>query len=123
MAILLSRLGRFAYRRGLLVLIAWILIAAAAVAGGLLLGGKLQDSFAIPGTESQQAIDRLAAVFPQSAGASAQIVVKSDAGPIDSGTLKTEIDSVVASLGDESKMRCALTAALYSDFFHPGGPM
>ena len=75
MAILLSRLGRFAYRRAVPVLIAWVLIAAGAVVGGFALGGTMQDSFKIPGTESQEAIDRLAAVFPQTAGASAQIVV------------------------------------------------
>ncbi|PZQ89774.1 MAG: MMPL family transporter [Leifsonia xyli] len=98
MAILLSRIGRFAYRRALLVLIAWLVLAGGAVAGGLALGGTLQDSFKIPGTESQQAIDRLAAVFPQTAGASAQLVIHSTDAPISS--LKDDIEGVVTRLDD-----------------------
>jgi RND superfamily putative drug exporter len=55
MATLLFRLGRFAYQRALLVLIAWAILAAGALTGGVALGGQLQDSYAIPGTESQPA--------------------------------------------------------------------
>ncbi len=100
MAILLSRLGRFAYRRAVPVLIAWVLIAAGAVLGGLALGGTMQDSFKIPGTESQQAIDRLAAVFPQTAGASAQVVIHSTGVPVDEGALADQIDDLATEFGD-----------------------
>ncbi len=92
MATLLFRLGRFAYRHAVRVLIAWVLIAAAALGAGLGLGGKLQDSYAIPGTESQQAIDLLAAVFPQTAGGSAQIVVQDRTG----ANLKTADGALIA---------------------------
>ncbi len=105
MAILLSRLGRFAYRRAIPVIVAWIVIAVGAVVGGLALGGTMQDSFAIPGTESQEAIDRLAAVFPQTAGASAQLVIHSDQGALDTGPLRDEIESVVTELGDDAGRR------------------
>ena len=98
MAILLSRIGRFAYRRAVPVLIAWLLIAAGAIVGGLALGGTMQDSFKIPGTESQEAIDRLAAVFPQTAGASAQLVVHSTDESIDD--MRDEIERVVTELTD-----------------------
>ncbi|MGN6271720.1 MAG: MMPL family transporter [Protaetiibacter sp.] len=98
MAILLARLGRFAYRRAVPVLIAWLLLAAGAVVGGIALGGTMQDSFKIPGTESQQAIDRLAAVFPQTAGASGQIVVHSTDAPI--SDLETRLEGVTTQLGD-----------------------
>jgi RND superfamily putative drug exporter len=53
MATLLYRLGRFAFRHGIQVLLAWVLIAAGALGVGVALGGQLQDSYAIPGTESQ----------------------------------------------------------------------
>src|SRR5580698_3576710 len=64
--------------------------------GGLALGGKTNDSFAIPGTESQNAIDRLEAVFPSAAGASAQIVVTVPTGEsVDKEPYKSAIDSLV----------------------------
>src|SRR5690606_38259178 len=98
MAILLAQLGRFAYRRAVPVLIAWLLIAAGTVLGGLALGGTMQDSFKIPGTESQQATDRLAAVFPQTAGASGQLVVHSTDASI--ADLESELDDLATRLGD-----------------------
>jgi len=109
MATLLFRLGRFAYRRAVPVLIAWIILAAGALAGGVALGGQLQDSYAIPGTESQKAIDLLSAVFPQTAGASAEIVVhdrhgadlKSADGPL--------IEKVVTRLNDVTGVEQALS--------------
>src|SRR5690606_38599306 len=98
MAILLAQLGRLAYRRAVPVLIAWLLIAAGTVIGGIALGGTMQDSFKIPGTESQQAIDRLAAVFPQTAGASGQLVVHSTDASI--ADLESELDDLATRLGD-----------------------
>ncbi|RQP11555.1 MAG: MMPL family transporter [Microbacteriaceae bacterium] len=96
MAILLSRIGRFAYRRAIPVLVAWLLLAAGAVVGGLALGGTLQDSFKIPGTESQNAIDRLAAVFPQTSGASGQIIVHSTGARI--AELEDELERVAEEI-------------------------
>ena len=74
MATLLYRLGRFSYRRAWAVIGVWFLILAGIVGGALALGGSTAESFAIPGTESQEALDRLEAVFPSVAGASAQVV-------------------------------------------------
>ena len=107
MATLLYRLGRFAFRHGVRVLIAWVLIAAGALAGGVALGGQLQDSYAIPGTESQKAIDLLGAVFPQTAGASAQIVVKDSSGNI--ATQKAAIEKVVTAVGDVNGVEAAIS--------------
>lgn len=100
MATLLFRLGRFAYKRALLVVIAWVLLAAGALAGGIGLGGQLQDSYAIPGTESQKAIDLLSAVFPQTAGASAEIVVQDAHGANLKAADGPLIEKVVTRLND-----------------------
>jgi RND superfamily putative drug exporter len=62
------------------MLAVWLILMVGILGGGLALGGKTNDSFAIPGTESQNAIDRLEAVFPSAAGASAQIVVTAPTG-------------------------------------------
>ena len=80
MATLLYRIGRFAYRRAWYVVIGWVLVLGAILGGGLALGGQTQESFTIPGTESQQAIDKLDSLFPQAAGAGATMVVSAPDG-------------------------------------------
>lgn len=80
MATLLYRLGRWVYSRPWRVVVAWLVVVLALGAAAVTLGGKTQESYAIPGTESQQAIDRLAAVFPQTAGASVQVVLRAPQG-------------------------------------------
>ncbi|HXR43233.1 MAG TPA: MMPL family transporter [Pseudolysinimonas sp.] len=109
MATLLYRLGRFATRRAVPVLIAWFLIAAGVLVGGFALGGQMEDSFSIPGTESQTAIDRLDAVFPQAGGGSAEIVV---AGPHGASLERAEgarNAEVVTSLGKVSGVEQAVS--------------
>ena len=99
MATLLYRLGRFAYRRAWIVIAAWLVAVGIAVGLGLGLGGTLKDSFAIPGTESQHAIDQLAAVFPQTAGAAAEVIVRDG----DGGQLEDHlaaIDDFVETVAD-----------------------
>jgi RND superfamily putative drug exporter len=74
MATLLYRLGRFSYRRAWIIIGIWIALVITVLGGGLALGGQSQESYVIPGTESQEALDRLSAVFPAVAGASVQVV-------------------------------------------------
>ena len=99
MATLLYRLGRFSYRHAWQVLGVWMLLLAAIVGGGIALGGQTQESFAIPGTESQDALDRLSAVFPQVAGATATGVVVAPEGASvnDQGSVDA-IDATVAAI-------------------------
>lgn len=80
MAILLYRLGRFSFRHSWRVLIVWILLVVGALGAGAALGGETQESFKIPGTESQIALDRLEAVFPSVAGAAATAVIVDENG-------------------------------------------
>ncbi|MGV8911951.1 MAG: MMPL family transporter [Rhodoglobus sp.] len=80
MAILLYRLGRFSFRHSWRVLIVWILLVAGTLGAGIALGGETQESFEIPGTESQAALDRLEAVFPSVAGAAATAVIVDESG-------------------------------------------
>ncbi|MBT0773998.1 MMPL family transporter [Kineosporia sp. J2-2] len=80
MASALYRLGRFAYRRRLLVLVSWLLILL--VAGGTAgrLGSNLDDAFTLPGSSSQEAMDDLGEALPSAAGTSAQIVFRAPGG-------------------------------------------
>ena len=97
MATLLYRLGRFAFTHAWRVVAVWIVLLVGVLGLGIGLGGQTQESFAIPGTESQQALDRLNAVFPSVAGASAEAVVVAPAG----STVQNEkavIESMVAAI-------------------------
>jgi RND superfamily putative drug exporter len=71
----LDRLGRFAARRPWAVIGAWVLAAALVVGGSTAFGGELEDSFAVPGLDSQQAVDLLGAMGSERAGLTAQVVL------------------------------------------------
>ena len=97
MATLLYRLGRFSFRHPWRMIAVWLILMIGVLGGGVALGGKTNDSFAIPGTESQNAIDRLAAVCPSAAGASAQIVVTVPTGAsVEKEPYRSAIDDLVA---------------------------
>ncbi|MCU1412558.1 MAG: family transporter [Rhodoglobus sp.] len=99
MATLLYRLGRFSFRHSWRVIGVWLLLLVATLGGGIALGGQTQDSFAIPGTESQAALDRLEAVFPSVAGASATgVVVAPDGASVDDE--KATIEKLVTAIED-----------------------
>jgi RND superfamily putative drug exporter len=82
MASLLYRTARAAFRRRRLVLALWIAVAAAAVACMAAFGGagKINQTFTVPGSQSQQALDRMKQEFPAASGTSAQIVFTAPAG-------------------------------------------
>ncbi len=99
MATLLYRLGRFSYRRPWRIIGTWLVLLVAILGGGFALGGQSQESFAIPGTESQQALDRLEAVFPEVAGASAEaVIVAPDGQKITDPTNQATIDRMASAI-------------------------
>ncbi|WP_353810258.1 MMPL family transporter [Agromyces sp. SYSU T00194] len=99
MALLLHRIGRFSYRRAWLVIVGWVVVLGALVGGGVALGGQLQESYAIPGTESQDALDTLEAVFPQTAGASANAIVQApEGGIVESEPYRSAIEEMTDEL-------------------------
>ena len=82
MAALLYRISTAAFRRRRLVLALWLLAAAAAIACMAAFGGagKINQTFTVPGSQSQQALDRMKQEFPAASGTSAQIVFTAPAG-------------------------------------------
>ncbi|MCH1882418.1 MMPL family transporter [Agrococcus sp. ARC_14] len=80
MATWLSRVGAASMRRAWFVIIAWIVALGGVLGGAMALGPNMQESFDIPGTESQEALDHLGSVFPQVAGSSVQVVIQAEDG-------------------------------------------
>ncbi|WUJ67854.1 MMPL family transporter [Kribbella soli] len=82
MATLLYRLGRFCYRHRWQVTGAWALVLVLAGVGAGTLSGQMSNSFTVPGTEAQQAINQLADRFPQAnvGGATARVVFVAPTG-------------------------------------------
>ncbi|WP_371402526.1 MMPL family transporter [Kribbella sp. NBC_00662] len=99
MANLLYRLGRFSYQRRRLVAAVWALFLVLLGVGALTLGGKTANTFSIPGTESQRALDALKQELPAASGASSTVVVKAPEGKtLADPTVKAAVGVTVAKV-------------------------
>lgn len=101
MATFLYRLRRLVFRRRRLVTLLWILVLAGLGLGAANTSGNAIDTFTVPGSQSQQALDLLGKEFPQASasGAAARVVFQTaDGKKITSGSAKTEVDALVAEL-------------------------
>ena len=96
---LLGRLGRGAARRKWWVLGAWVVAVVAIGIGSTVGGGQLRDTFAIPGTDSQKAVDVLETRFPEQNLPTAQVVLHSSAGALPAALL-ADTSATVAKLTD-----------------------
>src|SRR5690349_4766244 len=101
MATYLYRLGRLAFRRRRFVVLIWLALLAAGVAGAVTLSGPTANGFSIPGTESQRAADLLNERFPKAGAgaATARIVFQVPAGQqlADSPQVEEPLDRIAAA--------------------------
>jgi uncharacterized membrane protein YdfJ with MMPL/SSD domain len=107
-ATFLYRLGRFSFRQRRLVLMLWIAVLAVVGIGAMGASSKTTDTFSIPGTQSQQALDLLKKEFAQASadGATARVVFEAPAGQkLTSGAQKAEVESLVAGLGKAHQVK------------------
>ncbi|GAB3394583.1 MMPL family transporter [Humibacter soli] len=99
MSSFLYSVGRWAFRARALVVVCWLVVLAAAIGCAALFGTGTQNTYAIPGTESQQALDALARTFPQMSGATAQMVAVAPKGSsVKDSTFESAIDDSVKRL-------------------------
>ncbi|WP_410793973.1 MMPL family transporter [Kribbella sp. C-35] len=109
MANLLYRLGRFSYQRRRLVAALWALFLVVLGVGALTLGGKTANTFSIPGTESQRALDALKQELPAASGASATVVVKApDGKTLADPTVKAAVGATVAKVAKVPEVIAAI---------------
>ena len=103
MATFLYRLGKASFLHARRVLAVWIVAMIALLGLGLSLGGGTDDDFRIPGSESQTAFNRLNAVFPTFAGASAQaVLVAPDGDRLDTPANTALIEEMTRALSTSS---------------------
>ncbi|WP_285681864.1 MMPL family transporter [Actinoplanes sp. NBRC 103695] len=98
---MLSRLGRFSYRRRWLVVAVWLLALGGAVLLATGSEGPVNTRATMPGIESQQAFDLIAERFPGAAadGASATIVFVAPPGEaLTSAANARAVDAALASV-------------------------
>ncbi len=96
MAELLFRIGRYAARRRLAVIGAWLLILALAAAAFAVGGGPLTGQITIPGTPTDQVAQRLATDFPEAAGGSGTVVFRTEDGSALTDSRRAAISALVA---------------------------
>ncbi|WP_306336646.1 MMPL family transporter [Streptomyces sp. KL118A] len=102
MATFLYKLGRLAFRRRRYVALLWVVALAGAIFASSAAPSPPEDSFSMPGTESQKAFDRLEKNFPDASadGASARVVIRAPKGEkLTEGQPKSEVDRLVDSIG------------------------
>jgi len=76
----LYRIGRACFARRWLVVAVWLVVLGAAGAGMKIGGGQLDNTFTIPGSQSQTALDQVRSEFPAAGGTSAQLVFAARGG-------------------------------------------
>lgn len=80
MARLLYRLGKFSYRHRWLVISLWLAVLVAVGGSAAAFHGTMSNNFEIPGTETQQMLDKLKKELPEASGGSAGIVFEAKEG-------------------------------------------
>lgn len=100
MSTFLYTLGRWSFRHPWRVLSAWLLILVLAGGGVALLAKGTDNTFSIPGTESQAGLEMLDRTFPQVSGASAEIiVVAADGASVRDQAYQDAIQKTTAEIG------------------------
>ena len=92
--------GRFAASRPWTVVAIWFVVAATVVAGSVGFGRDLEDTFEVPGLDSQQATDLLDGAGSDQAGLSAQVVMtpRNDGTTLYSADLLAAVADVQATM-------------------------
>ena len=93
MSRILFTLGRLAARRPLVTIACWLVVSVAVVGASATFGTSLDDTFGVPGSDSDRAIQLLDRAGAQQSGLTAQVVLT----PRDGGRTFAETDARAAA--------------------------
>lgn len=109
-SIALYRLGKYCYRRKWTVLLGVLAVLVVLGSAAVKFGVGTQNSFRVPGTESQIALDSVKETFPQIAGGSGQVVAVAPPGHfITEPAMKKTVERFVDDIKSESGVRGAVS--------------
>jgi len=101
----LQRLAHACYRHRWRVVLLWLAALVAVNIIGSQIGSNYSQSFSLPGTESQRAVDLLQARFPAKAGDSGQIVF-ADAAGVRDPAVEARMSDVFARVAHKMPVAC-----------------
>lgn len=101
MSSFLYALGRWCFVHAKRVLVAWMAVLVVCAGAAALLIDSFDNSFDLPGTESQQALAQLSMTFPEMAGTSASMIVVTGGGQdLDDPQVEEAIEASVERIGE-----------------------
>lgn len=110
-------LGRWAFRHRGVVVMVWLAVLLALFALAGVLSSGTDNTYRIPGTESQQALDALARTFPQVSGASAQLIaVAPDGGSVTDADFEAAVEASVTAIGEIPQVAGVVNQGLAAAF-------
>ena len=90
---LLRRVGRACARHALIVVVGWLIVAAALLMANKAFGGSYADNFSLPNTSAQDGLDLLHGHQPSAAGFASKIVIQTP-----SDAVSTRRDAITQSI-------------------------
>lgn len=106
----LARYGRFAARRPIRVIVAWLICMIAIGVSGVVVGQSTDDTITLPGSESAQAQSIRNADFPETAKGGGSVVLTSDAVDFRTTDGQADLARISAAVGQVAHVTQASAA-------------
>jgi putative drug exporter of the RND superfamily len=91
----MKALARWSAHHPLLVALIWVLAIVGAQASSAVVGTDFRNSFALPGTDSQAAVDLLDERFPEASGDADTIVVSTEKGSVTDPAVQDRVQAML----------------------------
>lgn len=92
--------GMWGYRHPVVVVMLWVLAIVGVQAAAGAVGTDYRNSFALPGTDSQAAVDLLDERFAEASGDADTLVVRSTQAPVSDPAVRAEVEGLLAEVAE-----------------------